>query len=307
VLIAFVFHFFFNVSEWNEVFAIMTISFLFGLPIMVGVVSIYLSKMERIHSKAYRFFFPWVPVFVFFVLTLIIGSEGWACWIMVLPLFLLLAGLGGLIGGYIRLRKSKKLDRLNLSLVVILPFLCSPIEQAIGLVHAVYEAHTWVDIEAPVEVIWENVTRVREIAEHEDTGKLNQRLGIPRPVRAELDFEGVNAHRKAIFTGGLVFDETVTEYRHHEYMRFSITPNTGEIPSTTFDEHILIGGEFFDVLTGTYQVEKLGENQYRLKLWSEFEVNTTFNFYSGLWAKWIMQDIQNNILTVIKARSEEKS
>lgn len=34
-------------------------------------------------------------------------------------------------------------------------------------------------------------------------------------------------------------------------------------------------------------------------------MNTTFNFYASWWARWIMQDIQNNILQVEKQRAEE--
>ena len=90
-------------------------------------------------------------------------------------------------------------------------------------------------------------------------------------------------------------------------MKFSIKPNTAEIPSTTFDEHVLIGGEYFDVLNGTYRLEEVGSGMYRLHLWSEFKLNTTFNYYSGLWATWIMKDIQNNILRVVKMRSEKET
>lgn len=88
-------------------------------------------------------------------------------------------------------------------------------------------------------------------------------------------------------------------------MVFSIRANTFDIPSTTLDEHILIGGKYFDVLDGTYELEKLGENKYRLHLYSNFKMNTTFNFYSGLWGKIIMKDIQNNILKIEKKRAEE--
>ena len=64
-------------------------------------------------------------------------------------------------------------------------------------------------------------------------------------------------------------------------MVFSIRANTYDIPSTTLDEHILIGGKYFDVLDGTYELEKLDENRYRLHLYSKFKMNTTFNFYAG--------------------------
>jgi len=87
-------------------------------------------------------------------------------------------------------------------------------------------------------------------------------------------------------------------------MAFTIKANTFDIPSTTLDEHILIGGSFFDVLNGTYELEKLGPTTYRLHLYSYFKMNTTFNFYAGWWGKWIMKDIQNNILKIEKARSE---
>ena len=224
---------------------------------------------------------------------------------MMLPLFLILAGLGGLTAGYFRLKKSKKIDRLQISIAFILPLILSPIEHTIGPQLSIFKAETSIIIEAPLDVIWSNVTRVKTITATEDKGTINKWLGIPRPIKAELNFEGIHAERKAIFTGGLIFTEIVTAYKHQELMEFSIEPNTGEIPSTTFDEHILIGGKYFDVLKGTYAIERVNENEVKLKLWSEFEVNTTFNFYSGLWAKWIMSDIQNNILTVIKTRCEQ--
>ena len=95
------------------------------------------------------------------------------------------------------------------------------------------------------------------------------------------------------------------EYEENKKMVFSIKANTYEIPSTTLDEHILIGGKYFDVLNGTYELEKMDEGKFRLHLYSNFKMNTTFNFYAGWWGKIIMKDIQNNILKVVKKRAEE--
>jgi hypothetical protein len=63
-------------------------------------------------------------------------------------------------------------------------------------------------------------------------------------------------------------------------------------------------GKFFDVLKGTYELEKLSDNHYRLHLYSNFVLKTHFNFYAGWWATWIMKDIQENILQVEKMRAE---
>ena len=304
VLVAFFLWYAFDTNGWQSLWSLMTLTFFASLPYVVGVLTIYLSNVERVKSLSFRLLYPWIPIFFFFVITIALSIEGWACWTMVLPIFLFFASLGGLTAGYFKLKKSKQANNLHLSLAVLLPFFIGPVEQAIGEIPGFYKAYTYIDIEAPKEQIWSNITRVREIEEAEDRGGLTTFLQIPRPIEAELDYEGIGAKRKAIFDGGLVFDETVLKYEHEKMMNFSIKANTHEIPSTTFDEHILIGGEFFDVLEGTYELERIEDNKYRLHLYSEFKLTTTFNFYASIWGRWIMKDIQENILKVIKARSE---
>ncbi|SER11748.1 hypothetical protein SAMN05421824_3049 [Hyunsoonleella jejuensis] len=293
-----------NLKTWDDFFQVMSVTFLFLLPTIIGALTVYLSSQEKAKSIAYRIFTPWIPVFLFLILTLAWGIEGWACWIMISPVFLLTASIGGIFGGY--LKTNRKNDRLNISILVLLPFLIGPIESLIETIPGTYKAYTYIDINAPTEKIWDNVTRVKEIPVEHDKGYLTRMLGFPRPVKAELNFEGVGAYREAIFTKGLVFHETVTEYKDNEKMVFTIKAYPHEIPSTTLDEHVVIGGDYFDVLNGTYELEKLPNGLNRLHLYSHFKMNTTFNFYAGWWGKWIMKDIQNNILQVEKKRSENE-
>ncbi len=291
----------FGVKTWDELFSVMSVTFLFLLPTIVGALTVYLSKVENVKRLTYRFFIPWIPIFLFLLITILLSIEGWACWIMILPVFLLAASIGGLIGGYLKLRKH---NNLNISILVLFPFLFSPIEKLIDTIPGTYKADTYIDINAPAEKIWDNVTRVKEIPLNLDKGYLTSFLGFPRPVKAELNFEGVGAYREAIFTKGLIFHETVTEYIDNKKMVFNIKAYPHEIPSTTMDEHVVIGGDYFDVLTGTYEIEKLKNGLNRLHLYSYFKMNTTFNFYAGFWGKLIMKDIQNNILQIEKKRAE---
>jgi hypothetical protein len=291
------------VDNWNEVYTLMSVSFIFLVPFAIGAITIYLSSPNSISSMRYRFFMPWVPIFGFLILTLIFGIEGWACWLMILPVFLIAASLGGLAAGY-HLSRREKNKQLQLSIVVLLPFFSSPVEQWIGSRNNVYKAYTYIDLHAPKEKIWQNVTRVKAIKKQQDKGWLTQSLGFPRPIRAELNYNGVGGYRKAIFDKGLIFNEQVTDYEDQHRMRFTIKANPYEIPSTTMDEHILIGGRYFDVIDGTYELQKLNAKTYRLHLYSHFKLTTTFNFYASWWAGWIMKDIQNNILQVIKERVE---
>ncbi len=302
VIYGLVLRIFFGIDTWEQLFGVMSVSFLFCLPTIIGILSIYFSDAKKAENRTYQVFFPWAPVLGFFIITLLASLEGWACWVMILPVFLITASLGGLLGAY--LKKRNQQNKLSISLLMLAPIAFAPIESLIETIPSTYKAYTYIDIEAPAEKIWDNVTRVQEIDVTDDTGWLTEFLGFPRPVRAELNYEGVGAYREAVFTKGLVFHETVTEYEDNKKMVFDIKANPHEIPSTTLDEHVVIGGKFFDVLTGTYELEDLGEGKHRLHLYSHFEMKTNFNFYAGWWGKIIMKDIQNNILKVEKKRAE---
>jgi hypothetical protein len=294
----------FGLEKFGNFYTVMSLSFLFFLPFIAGALTVFLSPVEKVQSYVYRFFAPWVTIIGFFVLTVLLSFEGWACWLMILPIFLIIASLGGLYGGYLKIRKAKKTGQLNISFLLILPFLTSPIESMIKTIPGRYKAYTFIDIQSSADKIWNNVTRVKEIKKAQDKGYLTQFLGFPRPIKAELDYEGVGASREAIFSGGLVFHEKVLSYDHKKKMNFSITAFPYEIPSATMDKHVVIGGDYFDVLDGTYELQQLTDSTYRLHLYSHFKLSTTFNFYASWWAGWIMKDIQNNILQVIKHRAE---
>ncbi|WP_343670239.1 hypothetical protein [Chitinophaga sp.] len=303
VCVAMLSHLFFTSGTMENWWGLMTIGFLFGVPMGMGALTIFVSNKENVVSRSYSALMPWLTVVVFMIVTLLFETEGWGCWVMAMPLFMCLSSIGGLIARHYKLKDKNK---LQVSLVlVLLPFMVAPLEHWIGNIPGRYKADTHIDIHAPAAKIWENVTRVREIPPSQDKGWLTKVLDFPRPVKAELDRTAVGGVREAIFTGGLVFHETVTEYVDQQKMVFTIKANPYEIPSTTMDEHIVIGGEFFDVLNGTYELEQLGKDYYRVHLYSHFKLNTTFNFYASVWAGWIMRDIQDNILQVLKSRCEK--
>lgn len=295
----------FDITDWNSLLSVMSISFLFLVPFGIGALTIYLSSVEMVKGWGYRICMPWVPILGLMAVTLAFTIEGWACWLMAMPIFLISASLGGVVAGHFKLKKYRN-ENTFISFLVLLPFLASPIEHLIGSIPGKYEAYTYTDIRAHKSSIWDNVTRVRAIDEKQDKGWLTRTLGFPRPVRAELNYNGVGACRKAIFTKGLVFHEEVRSYLAQRNMNFSIKAYPYEIPSTTMDKHVVIGGNYFDVLDGTYVLQQLSPDTYRLHLYSHFKLTTTFNFYASWWAGWIMSDIQNNILQVIKQRAEEK-
>jgi hypothetical protein len=302
VVYALVLRFIFGLDILRDFTSVMTISFLLGVPFGVGYLTILLSPIESVRKRRYQWLAPLVPIFVFFLFTLLVSLEGLACWIMILPVFLLLSLLGGWIAARQKIRRADNKSRLKVSLVLCMPFILSALEIRLPDLPARYEAYTYIDIHAPPDSIWDNVIRVRTISPQDDQGTVTNWLGFPRPIRAELNYAGVGGSRLAVFSKGLIFEEVVKEYQPKKKMHFSIKADPRSIPSTTMDEHIVIGGDYFDVLDGTYELEPLAGGVYRLHLYSHFVMKTHFNFYASWWAGWIMKDIQNNILHVIQTR-----
>ena len=294
----------FNLNPIRDFYTVMSVGFLFGVPFGIGYLIVFFSPIASVEKKTYRTMAPWIPILFFLFLTIVFRLEGIACWIMILPLFLVCASIGGLVAGRDRLRRHQKRDRLRVSIVLLLPVFIVPLEQVIPDTARRYTADTHIDIHAPAAAIWANVVRVRTIGEKEDRGRLTRWLGFPRPIRAELDHAGVGGRRQAIFSKGLVFEEVVKDYADERRMQFSIDADPHSIPATTMDSHIVVGGEYFDVLDGTYELEPLTGGGCRLHLYSHFTLKTRLNFYAHWWAGWIMQDIQDNILQVIKGRCE---
>lgn len=294
----------FGAKFLGDFLEIMSVSFLVFVPFSISILTIVLSPRQLSESYLFRIFGPCIPVIVFLILTTFLNIEGLICWIMAFPVFIIVAALSGLLTGFVVDSVRGRSVRLSVFVIILLPFLLSPLEQQIKIEPQSYRVNTSIEINSTPEKIWSNVVRVREISESEDNGKLSKFMGFPRPIKAELDSLGIGGKRKAIFSGGLVFDEKVFYYDHQKKMSFSIKPVTEQIPASTLDEHVTVGGKYFTVLDGTYELEKISENKYKLILYSHFQMNTTFNFYSGLWSKWIMEDIQDNILHIIKNRCE---
>ena len=89
-------------------------------------------------------------------------------------------------------------------------------------------------------------------------------------------------------------------------MRQSFVEQFHRIEVKHFFPSLAVGGKYCDVLNGTYKLEKLNDKTWRLLLWSNFQLTTTFKFYAGRWTYTIMKDIQNNILQIGKQQAENE-
>lgn len=288
--------------------SVMSAGFILLMPFALGFISVYMA--ERKQSRRYYTWIvlPWAAVLIALAGTAITLLEGVICIAMFLPIALLISTLGGIAGGFtarsIRSRVSKK---LTMACVLVLPFTTNPWESKVFYELESRRVENTIDIQASPDIVWQNIERVRAIRHEELPFSWAHAIGFPDPVEATLSHEGIGGVRHASFAGNMVFRETVDVWEPRQRLAFTISGEN--IPPATLDEHVRIGGPYFDVLRGEYRLEKLGPNRIRLHLTSEQRLSTDFNWYAHLWTDAVMSDLQQRILYVIQQRcqSEQRS
>jgi hypothetical protein len=280
-------------------FMIMTIGFVFFLPFAIGMLHVFLRQRDGMRSFAQSIFEPMMPASICLMLSLLIGWEGTICLIMAFPIVLVLSGLGGLA---MRLILNSQQKNLIFVAFMVLPMPLSLLEQSIDSPQEKRVVTNTIRINATAQTVWKKIVRVEKITEPQES--VFFALGFPRPIEAVLSGDGIGQTRLATFERGLQFVETVTDWKQDEKLGFTIKADPKMTPLTTLDEHVTVGGAFFDVMSGTYEIRKANEREVDLVLYSEHRISTHFNFYSRIWSDFLMSEIQQNILKVIKGRAE---
>jgi hypothetical protein len=298
--------FVFATKLFSQAGGLLMLCFLVLIPTALGAATAHFTPATS--SKKWRTFFgPLITVFVFLGIASLFHLEGMICLIIILPVFMLTSWIGATIYVALTQDKSDKEKTYTLAALALLPFLLAPVESQFATPDSLRRVENTIVIQAPAAVVWQHITRVPAIQAHDLGPSLVDKIGFPRPVEATLTHEGTGGVRHATFERGVEFIETIDVWEPQQRLSFSITPNTATIPPTTFDEHVIVGGRFFDVLRGTYELEQLDLARTRLILYSQQRLSTRLNPYAGLWTDYVMSEIQRRILTVIKHRCETTS
>jgi hypothetical protein len=306
----------FGNGEW---LGVMTVAFLSGVPFAMGVLSVVLLRPaprrtwqateagepppREQPTWATALTLPWASVAMAISVTLLTGHEGVICALMALPLMLASASAGGALGLILRSLSNQAMGVAAIG-SALLPLGAAGLERGIEPPLQLRTVANTIDIAGPKEAVWREVARVRAIEPADLPWRVSHLFGFPRPIEATLSHEGVGAVRKASFERGLVFTETVTTWEPGARLAFTIVADP--VPPEALDEHVTIGGPYFDVLEGEYRLEVLAPDRVRLHLSSQHRLSTRFNAYAGWWSDLVMSDIQGAILEVVKARAEAR-
>ncbi|MEM6801456.1 MAG: hypothetical protein AAF696_08630, partial [Bacteroidota bacterium] len=190
-------------------FTVYSVSFLWVLPIVMGIIPIIFAGKEELESSIKLFFRPLGSVLLFFTIALASGLEDMLCILLLCFPFLLSAGLAGLIVG--KIMRSIRMNKFYSFPILLLPFLFSPLENYLPDQKEHFVVKTEIEIEAGKEEIWKFLIEVPKITEEEYPEGFYNMIGVPRPLKSELSCIEGEEVRKGYFSEGLILYETISQ------------------------------------------------------------------------------------------------
>lgn len=279
----------------------VSIAYIFCLPFVVGAIPVFILSRKVKDAYITYIIGPFAIVFFFFALAFLFQIDGAICLIVLFGPFLLLGGLGGFIYMLIIIRRNKHKD---LYVSLMLPLIVLAIERNFEATDSINTIATSIVVDAPSSVVWEQIKNVKNIREDEIETHFIHLIGVPKPINGELDKEGPGGIREITWAKGIRFREHITAWKEGVSFAYDIDVDPKSIPPKTLDEHVMIGGKYFDVLKGSYTLDSTADGKCLITLSCTYRVTTNLNFYSKIWADFMLDDFQEMILEVVKKRSE---
>lgn len=282
-----------------DLYDIYSVTFIWIVPIVVGIIPILFAREEILKSKSKQFTFPFLSVLLFFLFALSSGLEDWLCILIIAFPFLFSAGIVGLLlSGYIKNRKSNKLYS-----IILLPLILNPLETYLPNNEEVYSVQSEIVIDAKKETIWNNLIEVPEIREDEYNYGFYNTIGVPRPVKSELEIIDGIEYRIGYFTEGLKLYETISEIDTFDFVNFKINIDKSELRNTPTDRHLL-KSDYFKFKNISYSLRETNDGKTKLTLNCDYVLDSKMNFYANFWAKRIIKDFEEKLLDVLKEKIE---
>lgn len=281
---------------------VMLSAFVFLVPLMIGVIAVYSTPAEE-RGWVRSLWSPWLPTTVFVAGTALLLLEGSICIAMAMPIFLVLSSAGGLLT-LLALRTLRPSPG-SVSVLVALPLLIGYGETHLPLPQDSFTAQDSVWIAAPPEKIWPLITHARDIQPDELRGGVAYAIGVPFPVQGVTEVVDGQRVRRSTWQKQVRFDEPVTEWEENRYIRWRYAFQPDSFPAGALDDHVVIGGKYFDLIDTAYRLTPEGQGT-RLAIQVRYRVSTNFNFYATAVARFLVNDTASSLLQLYKARGERQ-
>ena len=99
------------------------------------------------------------------------------------------------------------------------------------------------------------------------------------------------------------FEQVVSESRENRYVRWTYRFSEDSFPPHALDDHVIIGGHYFDVLDTAYTLTPSGPESTELNIRMSYRVSTQFNWYADAVARFLIGNFEDVILEFYRRRA----
>jgi hypothetical protein len=284
----------------NSAMSVMMVSFVVLVPLLIGALTVYFGGEHR-GKLWFALLAPAIPVLAFIAGTAVLLIEGSICIAMASPLFVALGAVGGFsMWVLLRLYQPRRSTMLG---VLALPLLFGAVETRAPLPDRVQASTGSIQVDAPPERVWQLINHAVDIRPDEMRDGLAYRIGVPFPLSAHTVAPGVGGTRELRWDKGVSFDEPITAWEENRYIRWDYRFGPDSFPAGALDEHVVIGGRYFDLRDTSYRLTP-NAGGTRLDIHVTYRVSTNFNWYAGPLGRLLIDDAAHTILAFYKHRAE---
>lgn len=163
-----------------------------------------------------------------------------------------------------------------------------------------------VHIAAVPTVVFDNLANVRNIQPNELGFSFVHLIGLPKPIEAHMDGNGLGSVRTSRWEKQVWFQEVITEADRPRTLRYRFVVPKGAIPREALDEHVEINGEYFDLIDGGFTLTSTPDGGTDLSATTRFVNKSRLKAYGNLWGHFVLNDFHRSILGLMKSRSERR-
>lgn len=275
-------------------------SFVYLVPFAVSAVTSYVAEREKRRTLGYHTMAGMLANVFFVIGTLLIMIEGLICAIVIVPLFAVIGAVSGLVIGAVC--RWTNWPKQVVGCVAVLPLVVGGLEHVQTPEQRVQTIERSLTIAAPRQVVWAQLSGVRDIRPEEIKGTVAFLIGVPPPVSATTLGQAGHRVRRIAMGKHVYFDQEEVERREFEFIRWNQRFYPDSFPPGSFDQHVVMGGDYFDVNSVSYSLADDGAGT-RLTLSMDYRVSTRFDWYADAVAKLVLGNLEKTLLRVYEDRA----
>lgn len=285
----------------GDPYAPMMAAFIYFSPVLVGAITVYVAERSERRTWAYYFYASFSANCLYVLGTIVIMYEGLICALVIVPLFALLGGLGGLLMGAVC--RATNWPKQTLYCVGILPLILGIAETEVPFPERTGVVEDRLLIDATPDIIWKQILNAPDIRPDEIQRAWMFRIGVPTTASGVMLERAGERVRRVTMGKGIYFDEVVTDWHEQNYVRWTYRFYADSFPPTALDDHVKLGGHYFDIPDTSYTLTPIGR-QTELKLQMHYRVSTRFNWYAEPVARFLLSNLESVNLEFYRRRSE---